>query len=162
MMKGGLIDRGCSFETGSGGLIGRRLFSLVALAFIFGLLLYLAPQAQAGPGASWQIGRGVIQKAAGQQAPVLKLSLRNDGSPSKANVRILARWSQGAPGKRSFSAAELGSFSELGSFAKEVELKSTAILEMSLAPAGAPQDMQTLEIAVVTDRELTDGQAIRY
>jgi len=162
MMKGGLSGDRNKFEAGARALIHKTLARVSALVLLFGLLLYLTPQALAAQGASWQIGRGVIQKAAGQQAPVLKLSLRNDGSPSKANVRILARWSQGAAGKRSFSAGELGTFSELGSFTKEVELKSTAILEMSLAPVGAPQDRQTLEIAVVTDRELTDGQAIRY
>lgn len=162
MTKGGLSGDRSKFESGARELFRKTLARVSALALVLGLLLYLTPQAFAGQGASWQIGRGVIQKAAGQQAPVLKLSLRNDGTPSKANVRILVRWSQGAPGKRSFSAGELGSFSELGSFAKEVELKSTAILEISLAPAGPPQDMQTLEIAVLTDRELTDGQAIRY
>lgn len=162
MMKGGLSGNRNMFESGTRALIHKTFVRVSALALVFGLLLYLTPQALAAKGASWQIGRGVIQKVAGQQAPVLKLSLRNDGTPSKANVRILARWSQGAAGKRSFSAGELGSFSELGSFAKEVELKSTAILEMSLASIGPSQDGQTLEIAVVTDWELTDGQAIRY
>lgn len=162
MKKGGPTDNRWALEAGARALILRTLARISGLALVFGLLLYLTPQVEAGQGASWQIGRGVIQKASGTQAQVLKLSLRNDGAPSKANVRILARWSQGTPGKRSFSSGELGTFSELGTFAKEVELKSTAILEVSLAPLGTPQPgRQTLEVAVVTDRELTDGQAIQ-
>lgn len=162
MKKGGLSGDRHKFESGARALIHKTLARVSALALVFGLLLYLTPHALAGQGASWQIGRGVVLKIPGSQAPVLKLSLRNDGAPSKASVRIMARWSQGAAGKRSFSTGELGTFSELGSFAKEVELKSTAILEISLAPLGAPQGSQIVEIAVVTDRELTDGQAIRY
>lgn len=163
MTKGGQADNRWVLRAGAVAGFFKTLSRISALALIFGLLLYLTPQAEAGQGASWQIGRGAIQKAQGSQAASLKLSLRNDGTPSKANVRIMGRWSQGAPGKRSFSASELASFSELGSFAKEVELKSTAILEISLAPLGTPQATRpTLEIAVVTDKELTDGQAIQY
>lgn len=163
MKKGGLADNRWALKAGTLAGFLKTLSRFSLLALIFGMLLYLTPQVEAAQGASWQIGRGAVQKAQGSQAATLKLSLRNDGAPSKANVRIMGRWSQGAPGKRSFSAGELASFSELGSFAKEVELKSTAILEVSLAPLGTPQALRsTLEIAVVTDKELTDGQAIQY
>lgn len=129
-----------------------------ALVFILGLFAFI-PEAQAAS-ASWQVGRGIVQKG---RPAVLKLSLRNDGTTSKEAVRILGRWAQGAPGKRGFSSGELGAMSELGSFSGEVELKKTAIIEVPLSALGTPPaGTRVLEIAVITGRDVTDGQAIQY
>lgn len=150
-----------SWAAKAGGKTGVMKMSgiLIALAFALGLV-FLVPHAQAASSASWQVGRGVVQKG---QPVVLKLSLRNDGAPSREGVRILGRWAQGAPGKRGFSAGELGSMSQLGSFTGEVELKKTAIIEVPLSALGTPPPGKgVLEIAVLTGRELTDGQAIQY
>lgn len=133
----------------------RALFLALGLLLVLGLI-YL-PSAQAAQ-ASWQVGRGVIQKA----PPVLKLSLRNDGAASKEGVRILGRWAQGAPGKRAFSSGELGSMVELGSFTGEVALKKTAIIEVPLSALGNPPAANAvLEIAIMTGKEITDGQALQ-
>lgn len=137
-----------------------RALGLVVLAMVLGAVLNADPATAAGQ-ASWQVGRGVVQKTAGP--PVLKLSLRNDGSPSKEPVRVLARWGYGTPGKRAFSTGDTGSMSELGLFSGEVALRKTAIIEVPLSALGTPPaGRAVLEIAVLTAGAVTDGQAIEY
>jgi hypothetical protein len=139
----------------------KMLRTVCGLALMLGLIFMVSYQAEAAAqGASWQVGRAAIQKTASH--PVLKLSLRNDGTASNEGVRILGRWAQGNPGKRGFSAGELGAMTELGSFAGEVALKKTAIIEVPLSGLGTPPAGRTvLEIAILTGREITDGQAIQ-
>jgi hypothetical protein len=140
----------------------KTLRAVYGLALMLGLIFMAPCQAEAAGQGAWQVGRAVIQKSASQQ-PVLKLSLRNDGIASKESLRILGRWAQGAPGKRGFSAGELGAMTELGSFTGEVALKKTAIIEVPLSALGTPPAGRTvLEIGVLTGNELTDGQAVQY
>lgn len=155
-MKEGGPNHSWSMAGTRPGSVKALMLPLMAVALC---LFLMVPQAFSA-GASWQVGRGMVQKAG---TPVLKLSLRNDGAPTKEGVRILGRWGQGAPGKRGFTAGELGGLSQLGSFSGEVELKKTAIIEVPLSALGTPPPGKTvLEIAVVTGGEITDGQAIAY
>lgn len=155
-MKEGGPNHSWSMADTRPGSVKALMIPLMAIA----LCLFLTiPQALAAS-ASWQVGRGVVQKGA---PTVLKLSLRNDGAPSKEGVRIVGRWGQGSPGKRAFSAGELGGLSQLGSYSGEVELKKTAIIEVPLSALGTPPQGRTVvEIAVVTGSDVTDGQAIPY
>lgn len=149
-------ERGHRWSTGGTRPTQTRTVFIAAMAI---LLFLIVPEALSAS-ASWQVGRGVVQKGT---PAVLKLSLRNDGAPSREGVRIMGRWGLGLPGKRAFSAGELGVLSQLGSYSGEVELKKTAIIEVPLSALGTPPQGRTvLEIAVVTGSELTDGQAIPY
>lgn len=159
--SGKMKERGPDHSWASGasskGML-KMLNMAVALVLILGISAFI-PQAEAAS-ASWQVGRGIVQKG---QPNILKLSLRNDGTTSKEAVRIIGRWAQGAPGKRGFSSGELGSMNELGSFSGEVALKKTAIIEVPLSVLGTPPaGTRVLEIAVITGRDVTDGQAIQY
>lgn len=102
----------------------------------------------------WKVGRAVVQKEA------VKLSLRNDGRPSKEGVQILGRWTSdmaGGPVK----PAELGEFRQLGAFSTEVELKKTAILEVPIGALGPqPQGKTHLELVIVTGRDITDSKVV--
>lgn len=142
----------------------------------------------------------------------LKLSLRNEGKPGHALVRILGRWevregrgkqgeqeqpreqgrwdrlgqpgqpggwgspgetpkperpglpweTQSPPEKKEDQAPELRSFTQLGSYTREVALKQTAILDVSLQPLGPPPSGRpALELVILTGSQETDRQVIR-
>lgn len=133
----------------------RRIFALAMLT-----LFLLSSVAVAG-GASWRVGRGVIYGPGAEGGPSLKISLRNAGSPSTGAVRVFARWTAEAPGKRTISRGELSGFKELGFFSREVEMRKTVILEMTLAPLGSrPAEKRAVEVAVITGTGITDGVVI--
>lgn len=147
--------KGVSAKKGRSGML-KMIMAGIIISVILGA--FSTGVSMAGQASSWKVGRAVVQP---ENKMTLKLSLRNEGGPSKEPVRIFGRWSQAAPGKSVISPSELGRFTELGSFAKEVELKQTAILEIPLASLGAaPQGKAALEIAVMTRQDLTDGQVI--
>jgi len=117
--------------------------------------------AAAGEGASWKVGRGVISGSGAGSGLSLKISLRNAGAPSTGAVRVLGRWTGSRPGRKKISRRELSGFRELGLFTREVEMKKTAILEMTLAPLGPrPAGRRAVEVAVITGSGITDGVVI--
>jgi hypothetical protein len=111
----------------------------------------------------WRIGRAVIewrpplpgQAPPGQKIAVLKLSLRNEGSSGTLPVQIFGRWAnQPQPPQYGFTL--------LGSYAQEVALKQTAIVEMALTPLRMiPPGKPVLELVVTTGGNETDRKAIR-
>ena len=88
----------------------------------------------------------------------MKISLRNVGAPASDTVTIMGRWSGALPGRRRISSSDLAHFVELGVFTRAFAMKQTVILELELAPLGSkPPQRKAVEIAIVTDREVTDG-----
>jgi hypothetical protein len=88
--------------------------------------------------------------APGQGIPVVKLSLRNEGAPGNVQVQI-----RGRPVAQPPQAFRL-----LGTFAKEVAFKQTAIVQVLLLfPSGPPG--QQVELAVMTGHQETDRQVVR-
>ena len=102
-------------------------------------------------GPRWTVGRAVIDSPGG--AMVLKLSLRNVGSPGRLPVRIYGRW---------MDAASRARPRLLGSYQREVALTQTAILQMSLAALGLPRERGArLELVVTTNSTVTDRSYVR-
>jgi len=111
----------------------------------------------------WKIGRAVVewrtaapgQVSPGQNIPVLKLSLRNEGGAGIFPVQIFGRWAaQSAPPQ---------SLTLLGSYQREVALAQTAILEAPLIPMSkAPPGKVVLEIVVTTGGNTTDSKWIPW
>lgn len=101
----------------------------------------------------WKVGRAVIQlDAQGQKELRLKLSLRNEGKPGKTPVQILGKWKK-MKGKE---------FTLLSKLTKEVELKQTAIVVISLEPLEPiPPGRPPLELIIKTGSRETDQKVIR-
>lgn len=122
---------------------------IVFLALL--LPVFFAVDASAAESA-WKVGRGVIQKgASAQDGLILKLSLRNDGLPSRATVEVLGRWTDGGQERPL----------RLGLLTQEVELKKTAIIEFLLRPLGpAPPGNSAVELTVMTGDKVTDRRVV--
>ncbi len=102
-------------------------------------------------GPRWTVGRAVIVSQGG--AMVLKVSLRNVGSPGRLPVRIYGRWTDTASRARPRL---------LGRYQREVALTQTAILQMPLAALGPPRARGArLELVVTTNSTVTDRSYIR-
>lgn len=105
----------------------------------------------------WKVGRAKIEAKnddAGQERLLLRLSLRNDGKPGKAPLEIKGRWSA-----KDNSKPE--GLKKLGTYTREVALKQTAILVISLEPlGGVPQKNISLELVILTGSQETDRQDI--
>jgi len=111
----------------------------------------------------WKIGRTVFEWRApspgqvppGQNIPIVKLSLRNEGGAGNLPVQIFGRWAaQSAPPQP---------FALLGSYQREVALTQTAILEAPLTPlTKAPPGKLILEIVVTTGGTETDRKWIPW
>lgn len=133
-----------------------------ACIFVTALLaVILTSSGAAAEGSSWKVGRGVISGSGAGSGLSLKISLRNAGAPSTGAVRVLGRWTGSRPGRNKISRRELSGFRELGLFTREVEMKQTVILEMTLAPLGPrPAGKRAVEVAVITGSGITDGVVI--
>lgn len=156
----------------------RRLLGLMLL--LSGLMAAAALASGWERCPSWTVGRGVIiapqTDAQRSLGPYLRISLRNVGRPGRLPVTIYGRWRQRrnstpAPRKRRLSsispgglaadklatAAGLGSgMKPLGRYRREVDLVSTAILEIPLQALGKPQrEVTGLELVVMTANHVT-------
>ncbi len=143
--------------------IGRRsapgLVALLAIVIIT-VLLAAASTATAAE-AAWKVGRGHVTGPGRAGGTTLEVSLRNTGSVSAEEVRILGRWTTRGAGPGSIGERDLASLAELGVFTRETRMKQTAIVEMLLDPLGpAPAGGHNIEIAVVTGGRLTDSTVI--
>lgn len=124
------------------------------------LLMGFLGSAAAGPAEPlWKVGRAkvVLQEDTGGSVTWhLRVSLRNEGRPGKAPVRILGRWA----GSRRPPGIETD-FVELGRYSQEVALKQTAILALSLRPLGpVPKGNPPLEVVVLTGKQKTDQKQV--
>jgi hypothetical protein len=111
----------------------------------------------------WRIGRAVVewraplagQSQPGQTIPVLKLSLRNEGSAGTVPVRIFGRWAT--------ASAPPQSFMLLGSYQQQVALTLTAIVEAPLtALKSAPVGRVAVEAVVMTGDHETDRKMLPW
>lgn len=159
-----------------------------AVLLVWFLLYVLAEStAAAPPGPFWKVGRVVVQsqKSLGKERElIVKLSLRNSGRPGSVPVKILGRWkgrtenrgklgksrprksprlgTTGKKGGKKLDLDELENLTQLGRFGKEIALKKTAILNISLKPLGSlPKGRQSLELLVITGKRVTDRKTVR-
>ena len=159
MKKWRIQERGMQPMSGEKICWRRRLIPSVTTVALLLLLVLSSPVV--AQSASWRVGRGAIYGVSAGSGLSVKISLRNAGVPASDAVRIMGRWSRLQPGRTNLSVNELANFVELGLFTREVSMKQTVILVMKLAPLGAsPTGGESLEIAVVTGGEVTDGVVI--
>ena len=134
------------------------------IGYITGFVLltfFLFTSSALAEGSSWKVGRAVISGGGAGSGLSLKVSLRNVGNPSSDQVRVLGRWTRSKPGKKSIQGNDLGSFTQLGHFTLEVQMKQTAILGMRLDSLGAiPAGIRAVELAIITGKGITDGIAV--
>jgi len=159
MRKWRIQERG--MQSMSGEKRGWWLRPLLNVTTLTLLLLLVLSSPVGAQSASWRVGRGSIYGVNAGSGLNVKISLRNAGAPSSDAVRIVGRWTRSQPGRTNPSVSDLAHFVELGIFTREVSMKQTVILVMKLAPLGSsPTGGETLEIAVVTGGEVTDGVVI--
>lgn len=119
--------------------------------------------AAAGQGPVWTAGRATVEVKAdrtGQRRPVLKISLRNQGSPGRAPVQLFGRWARHGKLER-MNETELRRLARLGRFAREVALKRTAIVEVPLTPLRRrPRGSPGLELVIQTGSRITDHRLV--
>lgn len=104
----------------------------------------------------WKVGRAKIEvkKEGGGQELILRLSLRNEGQPGKAHLEIKGQWTKGGNNKKP------DNLKDLGSYTREVALKQTAILVISLDPLGSMPHGEALFLVVKTGPKETDSKVI--
>ncbi len=111
----------------------------------------------------WTAGRAMVQvkvDRAGQRRLMLKLSLRNQGSPGHAPVQLFGRWARDGKLER-LDQTELPRLERLGRFSREVALKRTAIVEVPLTPLRRrPSGTPALELVIQTGSRITDHQLV--
>lgn len=140
---------------------GRHALVRLCLAM---LLIVGSALALAASTPEWKVGRVALnldRDSKGQKVWMMKLSLRNQGKPAAAPVRLLGRWTRATKLKK-LSAAELKRLKELGRYRREVALKRTAILKVPLAKLGKPPGAKpAMELVVITGSKVTDHKLIR-
>ncbi len=95
------------------------------------------------------------KKKTGGQNLILRLSLRNEGEPGKAHLKIKGKWATVEGNKKP------DNLKNLGSYTREVALKQTAILVISLEPLGSMTHGATaLFLLVKTGPKETDRKVI--
>ncbi len=134
----------------------RKLSSILLMAL---LLTGFMETASAGPlEPSWKVGRAKIELQkdnGGQRRLYLKLSLRNEGDPGNIPVEILGRWG------KSIQHQKEEDFTQLGRYTRQVALKQTAILVISLESLGpVPRGKPPFELVVITGSRVTDRQVV--
>ncbi len=129
------------------------------------LILVAGPEliAAASQEPVWTAGRAAIhvkKDGTSQRRLTLKLSLRNQGSPGRASVQLLARWSRDGKLKQ-LDQKELQGLAQLGRFSREVALKRTAIIEVPLSPLRhRPSGNPKLELIIRTGSRITDHRLV--
>lgn len=121
------------------------------------------PAGAAGQGPVWTVGRATVQvkvDRTGQRRPMLKISLRNQGTPGRAPVQLFGRWAPDGKLQR-MDETKLRRLARLGRFAREVALKRTAIVEVPLTPLRRrPKGSPAIELVVQTGSRITDHRLV--
>ncbi len=87
----------------------------------------------------------------------VKLSLRNQGKPDRAAVRLFGRWVTAGQPPQTLTPQELRAFVLLGRYEREVAMKQTVIVTAPLAALRSPPTgSHVLELAVFTGTAVTD------
>lgn len=143
-----------------------HIWSKTGIAILVGLLLWMTTgMADARSPANqpdWKVGRAVIQSEQGQgrRTLLLKLSLRNKGRPGNVKVRLSARWTRQQK-LRPLRSEDMKTFHTLGTYQREVALKQTAILNVSLEALKPRPRNSRLELIIYTGKRRSEHRLLK-